>query len=92
MCSILRRVSSAKAIVGTIITTLSGLRIAINASIIKLLPKLVGALIAIFSPAKSLLRTFDCALWKVTGTSSPTLTLNASTTTWSSHKAVFLSI
>ena len=57
--SILRRVSSAKAIVGTIITTFSGWFMAIKASIIKLLPKLVGALTAILLPDRSCLRTFD---------------------------------
>ena len=59
LCSILRRVSSAKAIVGTIITTFSGWLIAIKASIIKLLPKLVGALTAILSPNRSCFRTCD---------------------------------
>jgi len=59
LCSILLRVSSAKAIVGTIITTLSGLRIEIKASMMKLLPKLVGALSAILSPANNRFKTLD---------------------------------
>ena len=59
LCSILLRVSSANAIVGTIITTLSGLRIEIKASMMKLLPKLVGALRAILSPANNRFRTLD---------------------------------
>ncbi len=56
-----RRVSSVKAIVGTIMTTFFGFLIAINESIIKLFPKLVGALTARCLPLISFFNIDDCS-------------------------------
>ena len=81
------RVSSVKAIVGTMITTLFGFVIEIKASITKLLPKLVGALTAIFSPLTSRFNKDDCSLCKV-DCLPPMSTLNISYTNLSSQFAV----
>ena len=59
-----------------------------NESIIKLLPKDVGALIAILCPFSNSFNIFDCSLWKVFGVFLPTSTLKASYTILSSHEAV----
>ncbi|CAG9227850.1 hypothetical protein BGLA2_420117 [Burkholderia gladioli] len=73
-----RLVSSVSANVGTIINTFRGFIIEIYASIMKLFPKLVGALTAKFSPFSSLLSTEDCSRCSVIGFPIPTSTLNAS--------------
>ena len=77
LCNLLR-VSSVRDIVGTIINTLLGFFSDMKASMIKLFPKLVGALIARFSPLNSLFKINDCSRCNVIGLANPTSTLNRS--------------
>ena len=85
-------VSSAKAIVGTIMTIFWGCLIAIKASMMKLLPKLVGALTAKLFPFRSFFSTCDCAVCSTHFSFSPISVLKASQANRSSQMAFLISI